>query len=207
MAADQYTATYEPTSGPGRFTAPEGLQQVVAVDGIYLGKTVEQYQNNPPRLVEKYAIVFQTADADPDTGTRYELSKEFTVSMHEKAGLRKFLSSWRGKAYTDEEAKRVPLHKTIGVNGMATVEHKVSAKGNTYAVITNITPLMRGVAPIEPEGYQRAAFWEDRKTEYLAKADAYVAHQELESASRTRAGGGTIESVRAAVEKDDDLPF
>jgi hypothetical protein len=33
------------------------------------------------------------------------ISKSYTVSLHEKAGLRKDLSSWRGRYYTDDEAE------------------------------------------------------------------------------------------------------
>ena len=33
------------------------------------------------------------------------ISKEFTLSLHEKATLRNFLKNWRGKDFTEDEAK------------------------------------------------------------------------------------------------------
>ena len=176
MAADHYTVTYTPSDDDGRFApAPEGPQQLVCADGIYLGWKSEQFGNEPAKLVEKYAFVYQTADFNPETGRRYEVAKEFTVSMHAKAGLRKFLSNWRGKAYSDEEAASFDLHKVVGANGIGSVEHKVSAKGRTYGVLTNITPLMKGMDKIAPEEYERGAYWETRKADYLAGAETFRA--------------------------------
>lgn len=73
------------------------------------------------------------------------IHKEFTLSMHEKASLRKYLESWRGKQYTEADAKRVDVSKLIGAPCMITVMHKVSKSGNTYAEITGIAPVMKGM--------------------------------------------------------------
>jgi hypothetical protein len=172
--ADTYTVEYQKHDGDGQYEpAPEGPQQVVCVDGIFLGEKVEMFPGSPAKLVKKYALVFQTADFNPATGRRFEIQKEFTVSMHERAALRKFLGNWRGKQYTDEEAAKVELHKVVGVNGLATVEHKTSQAGRKYAVVTNITPLVRGMTKIDPSDYTRAPFWEDRKAEYARDVAAH----------------------------------
>jgi hypothetical protein len=42
------------------------------------------------------------------------ISKEFTLSMHEKSTLRQFLESWRGKAFTEKEALSFDVTALIG---------------------------------------------------------------------------------------------
>ena len=73
------------------------------------------------------------------------ISKEYTLSLHEKANLRKDLDSWRGKAFTEEEAKSFDITKLLGVPCLLNVIHKETAKGNKYAMIASITPLMTGM--------------------------------------------------------------
>jgi hypothetical protein len=181
--------------------APEGSFACVCVDAIYLGKRVEQFQGHPEKLVEKGALVFQLSEED-ETGKRYELSKEFTLSFGEKANLRKFLAAWRGKAYTNEEARDgVPLKKCIGVNGIVSVEHKpAKSTGNLYANILTITPLLKGMPKMTPKDYTRAAFWEARIKEYMDGAEAYMARN---------GNGKAAPAIDAPLpqEESDDLPF
>ena len=76
----------------------------------------------------------------------YAISKTYTLSMHEKAGLRKDLESWRGKSFTDEEAKAFDITKLLGKPCQISIIHKQSADGSrTYANISSITSLMKGV--------------------------------------------------------------
>lgn len=74
------------------------------------------------------------------------VSKDYTLSMHEKANLRHDLQSWRGKAFTDEEARAFDITKLLGVPCMLNVIHNVSkANGNTYANIAGVTPIPKGI--------------------------------------------------------------
>lgn len=74
----------------------------------------------------------------------YVVSKEFTLSLHEKATLRKFLESWRGKNFTDDEAKSFDITKLLGVACMISITHKTTQSGKTYAEISNVSPVMKG---------------------------------------------------------------
>ncbi len=74
------------------------------------------------------------------------ISKEFTLSMHEKANLRKFLESWRGKGFTEDEAKYFDITVLLGKPCMLSIIHKVGkVKGNTYADISGITTVPKGM--------------------------------------------------------------
>jgi len=80
------------------------------------------------------------------------ISEEFTLSMHEKSKLRKFLASWRGKDFTEEEAKCFDVTKLIGATCMLNVIHKASKKDPTtvYAVIGSVSPVPKGLK-VDPQ--------------------------------------------------------
>lgn len=84
---------------------------------------------------------------NPERGEQpFSVSKDYTLSMHEKANLRHDLQSWRGKAFTDEEARAFDITKLIGVPCMLNVIHTVSkGNGNTYANIAGVTPVPKGM--------------------------------------------------------------
>lgn len=76
----------------------------------------------------------------------YVISNEYTLSMADKANLRAVLTSWRGKAFTEEEAKSFDITKLIGVPCLLNITHKPSKADATkiYEQISGITPLMKG---------------------------------------------------------------
>ena len=74
--------------------------------------------------------------------------KNFTLSMHEKSGLRKFIETWRGKKYTPEQAASVDITKLLGVPCMLSIIHGVNeTTGKDYAQISSATLLEEGSAP------------------------------------------------------------
>lgn len=79
------------------------------------------------------------------------ISKEYTLSSHEKSNLRKDLESWRGKAYTEDQAKKIDVTKLIGQPCLLNIIHKVSGKGKSYAMISGVTPLTHGTTCPEQE--------------------------------------------------------
>ena len=68
------------------------------------------------------------------------ISKSYTVSLHEKAGLRKDLAAWRGRDFTDEEAKAFDVSKLLGAYCMVNVTTSES-NGKTYSNVAGLTPL------------------------------------------------------------------
>ncbi|HEX8333695.1 MAG TPA: hypothetical protein VF622_13830 [Segetibacter sp.] len=73
------------------------------------------------------------------------ISKEFTLSLHEKSNLRKTLASWRGKDFTEEQAKAFDITVLVGVPCMLNIIHKPSKDGSkTYEEIGSISPMPKG---------------------------------------------------------------
>lgn len=77
------------------------------------------------------------------------ISKSYTVSLHEKAGLRKDLSAWRGRDFTEEEAKAFDISKLVGAYCMVNVTTSES-NGKTYSNVAGLTPLPAALKNSKP---------------------------------------------------------
>lgn len=176
---------------------PEGQFLAQCVDTIDMGEKVEQFQGQPPKLSPKCVLVFRTGEVN-EQGQPIDIGKEFTVSMGDKANLRKALEQWRGKKYSPDEAEQgVPLHKLAGQWALITVEHKVSGGGNTYGNINAIVGVPRQMTDRPTFGkYERAPFYAERKAEYATEA-----------AKLRPASGPSDDDFPHDDQDDSDLPF
>lgn len=74
------------------------------------------------------------------------ISEEFSLYLNEKANLRKMLAAWRGRDFTEDEAKNFDITKLLGVPCMLNIIHKPSKDGTKmYEKIAGVTPLAKGV--------------------------------------------------------------
>lgn len=74
------------------------------------------------------------------------ISKEFTLSLHEKSTLRGFLKNWRGQDFTDDEAKEFDVTKLIGAPCLLNITHKAKKDGSgVYAEIGGVSRLPKGM--------------------------------------------------------------
>ena len=157
---------------------PSGQFVAQCCDTIDLGEKVEAFPGMPEKLTHKCALVFRTGEKNPETGELIDVAQEYTVSMNEKANLRKALESWRGQPYNEGQiSDGVPLDKLTGNWALIGVAHKTSAKGRTYAVVQSIVSVpkaMREAVPTLPP-YTRAEFWQDRKDDYAKEAKKFRA--------------------------------
>ena len=77
------------------------------------------------------------------------ISKSYTVSLHEKAGLRKDLAAWRGRDFTDDEAKAFDVAKLLGAYCMVNVTTS-ETNGKTYSNVAGLTPLPGALKNAKP---------------------------------------------------------
>jgi hypothetical protein len=133
--------------------APEGVHQAVCVDVVDLG-VIPGFGGKPQH---KIVIVWQI-DERRDDETRYLLFKKYTLSLNEKATLRKDLEAWRGRAFTRDEELGFDVETVKGVNCMANVQHRQSQDGSRlYANVVSLTPLPKALRQnlLKPEKYER----------------------------------------------------
>lgn len=140
------------------------------------------------------------------------ISKSYTVSLHEKSGLRKDLAAWRGKDFTDEEAKSFDVSKLIGAYCMVNVTTSESG-GKTYSNVAGLTPLPGALKNAKPEPVHAHIVFD------LDKPDMVVFntfHEKLQEAIKRspewqrnqRASGGGFDDMQSdQFYEESDAPF
>jgi hypothetical protein len=117
---------------------------------IYIGTVPEEYQGEQkqvPKVLLTWEIPSLMKVFKEERGLEpMVITKEFSFSMGEKANLRKFLSNWRGKAFTNDEANAFDIAVLLGQPCMLNVIHKTSEKsGNTYQDVGSASRLPSGI--------------------------------------------------------------
>lgn len=166
--------------------APAGVHAAVCVDEIDLGYVANRFYPDADDVLT-VRLVWQIAEEMSD-GKPFLIKKEYRASLHEKAGLRKDLESWRGRPFTEAEKVGFDLENVVGMPCMLNIIHKTGSKGGTFANIAAVMPLPRDMLKLTPRDYVRV---NDRpKDEQISKPrklqDQHPASMEID---------------------DDDVPF
>lgn len=89
-----------------------------------------------PDIRVTYTRDGQTVEGPATIGATY------TLSLSDKANLRKVLESWRGVAFTSDELKRFDITTVAGKPCQIMVTHSASA-GKSYANVTSVVACSR----------------------------------------------------------------
>lgn len=137
--------------GVKRELIPSGNYLARCYQMIELGTIKESFQGEE-KLLHKVRIGWELPTErkvfSEDKGEQpCVISKEYTLSMNEKATLRKMLASWRGKDFTEAEAKSFDITKLLGVSCMLNIIEKPSAKDASvvYNEIASVSPMIKGM--------------------------------------------------------------
>ena len=151
--AETTTTDYSPPEA-GTFTA-----RLASL--IDLGTQASVWEGEEKRA-HKVLLSFEITDAENrrSDGSPHTVSKRFTASLHPKAGLRKFLESWRGHPFRPEELAGFDLKNVLGLHCLVGIVHE--AKGEkTYANISSVMKLPKGMpagaAELPPEAFDLAS--------------------------------------------------
>jgi len=135
-----------------RELTPAGNYVARCYQMIELGTAEENFMGET-KIMQKVRIGWEFPTElkvfNPEKGEQpIVISKEYTLSMHEKASLRKDLESWRGKAFSEKEANCFDITKLIGAACMINLIHKPSEKdpSKLYERISSITPTPKGLS-------------------------------------------------------------
>jgi len=138
--------------------APEGTHFAVCRMIVDLGLQCTEYQGQEkvkPQIYVQWEIPSERVEWEKD-GEKFEgpqvIGKTYTLSLSEKATLFKDLTSWRGKAFTQEELDGFDVTTVAGVCCQLNIIHKTSnANGNTYANVASVGGWPKGMDKIKPE--------------------------------------------------------
>ncbi len=137
-------------SGGGDYTPVPGGTYVARCIAMHHIGTVPENIMGKEKKLNKVRITWELPDElkefkEGEGEKPYVISKEFTLSMNEKANLRKFLEGWRSKGFTELEAKSFDITKLLEVPAMITVVHKTSKSGRVYADVASVSKLPKNM--------------------------------------------------------------
>ncbi len=131
------------SSGTDFKPIPEGLHPAICNLVVDLGVQKTTYMREEKETHQVYIrweLPYQRIEFEKD-GEKKEgpmvLGETYTMSLNEKANLRKHLESWRGKKFTEAELDGFDLFKLLGVGCQITVVHN-HGKDRTYQNIASI---------------------------------------------------------------------
>lgn len=193
--------------------APEGTHRAVCTRVVDMGTQDGNY--GPKRKIQ---LGFEI-DAAREDGSPFMAFSHLTLSTHPKSNLRHLLESWRGRAY--EEGEEVNLVALLKRSCLLTL-----VRNGDYTNISAITPMIKGMEPLQPAGDtvlfdadepdlgeldkigERMREKIEASPEYrkamgkpVPAGAMYAATSELDAAAATESNGP------GAGDFDDDIPF
>lgn len=209
--------------GEGNFKpVPPGMHLARCYRVIDLGTQKTDWQGQIKYLA-KIMVQFEVHGEDDSgnplltsKGEPMSISKNYTLSLAEKATLRKDLAAWRGRDFTQDELKGFELKNILDKWAMLSVAKSIGNNGKEYTNIMSVNPVPVAIKKsglpnafnnhaifsiADPdmdlfetfsknikEKIQASPEWQDRESREYAKS---------ESAS----GSKSLEDI------DDDIPF
>ena len=141
----------------------------------------------------------------------FVISEEYTLSMHEKSNLRKVLASWRGKEFSEEEAKKFDISKLLGKPCMLNIIHKPSKDGSKeYEEIGSISPLPKGFECPAPVNAYQILDYENFDFDVLNKLPDFLktmVQSSQEFKALTQIPVDVFNDSDESGKSDDGLPF
>jgi hypothetical protein len=201
--------------------APAGTHLARLYRIIDLGTQIREYEGKVT-MNRKGKFFFELHGEDAEgkplltsDGKPLIQSREYTISLNEKANLRRDLEAWRGKSFTEQELKGFQLKTLLGHFCMVNISHR--QKGDlTYADLKGISsvPAIYKKAGL-PEGVNSTMLFDlnafdaamfdslsENIKEVIKKSPEYRAlEQPTTSAQYAAATGGSM------VDLDDEPPF
>lgn len=190
-----------------------GTHLAICYEVIDFGTQRDVYEGEE-NIRRKLWIGWEIPDQTMDDGRPFVIGKEYNLSMHRKAALRKHLEAWRGIPFTDDDfgdVGKFDVKNIIGKPCALSVYHKTT-DNNVRAKVDSVIALMKGTEvpakanadrflSLEPdefdvETYHSLSEW---MKERIATSPEFAATQ------KPVAGPVTVPEIDET--DDNDLPF
>jgi hypothetical protein len=139
------------TNSTPRELVPAGNYIARCYQMIQVG-TVNELINGENKLLQKVRIGWEFPNdlkvfSEEKGPQPIVFNEEYTLSMGEKANLRKMLASWRGKDFSFDEAKSFDITALLGKSCMVNIIHKPTKADPTkvYAKIGSVSSVPKGM--------------------------------------------------------------
>lgn len=143
--------------------APTGNHQAVCYSVWDIGLQKQEFDGKVrmvPQIILGFEINERIESQDNANGKRYVIYKWYNKSLHAKAGLRKDLTSWRGRDFTPDELNGFDVDAVIGSNCFLNIIlGPKSGKPKAGA----LTAMPKGIPKIHPENSPEMPEWIKKK--------------------------------------------
>jgi hypothetical protein len=203
-------------SGGGDFKrVPPGVHVGRCIAVIDLGTQQIEFQGERKlqhKVNIKWELFGEAEDGSPLTveveGKQMPMtiSKRYTMSLSDKARLRADLAAWRGRDFTDEEAKGFDISNLLGAYCMVNVTQN-ETNGKTYSNVANLTPLPSALKAQKPAGVHKPIKFDVDNPDDAMFATFHEKLQETIKSSLEWQTRNTSKPVNAFDDMDSDIPF
>ena len=155
------------SGGEGNFTpVPPGMHLARCYRIVDLGTQKSEFQGQI-KYLQKVMLQFEVHGEDEkgkalvtSKGDPLSISKNYTLSLAEKATLRKDLQTWRGVAFTPDQLRGFELKNILGQWAMLSVAKDVGNNGKEYTNIMSVNPVPVAIKRAGlPEGINKTAMF------------------------------------------------
>lgn len=202
------------SNGSGIPPMEEGTYQAICIGVIDIGlQYSEKYKKASPKVMIIWAFPTEKILVNEEEIPRIQ-SKEYTSSLGEQSNLRRDLSAWRGKQFTEEELQGFVLTNILNVPCLMQIIHK-EKNGNKYAEISSIMALPKTMEKVETNNLNHIIFDFDEKSTWTAffNIPEWIQNK-IKNANNYESSGlkayieaNETESINDEDTISDDLPF
>jgi hypothetical protein len=201
-----------PKPGADFTPAPAGTWPAVCTRIVDLGTQDRTYKGVVSKS-HQVLISWELHDDEckGDDGKPMLVQRSFTWSMSPKANLRKTLESWRGKPFAESDFGTFDIRALLGAGCLIGVTHETK-EGNTYANISSVLKLPKGVKSPKPSNGQTCIWlheeifdadaFEKLSDKLKEKIKASPEYQEM-----VNGGAGDQSNGDIGDDEDDETPF
>lgn len=121
--------------------------------------------NGESKFIKKVMFQFEVHSEDDDgplktdKGEPMSISKNYTLSLSDKAVLRADLEAWRGREFTREELQGFELKNVLGAWCLITVTRATGNDGREYTNITGVSPVPKAMKQNLPTPFNQVGIF------------------------------------------------
>lgn len=173
----------------------------------------EKWNKNVHKIMLSWELPTALMETGEYAGQPFSIHNRYTLSLSDRAILRKDLESWRGKSFTEEELAGFDVSNLLGATCLINVVHSADGK---YANISSIMKLPKGMEcpdamneamMLDLDNFDQSIFdkLSDRMQETIKQSHEYKLIQEDMEADEIPPIAN--DSNREPEFEDDDIPF
>lgn len=142
-------------SGVEYTPCPAGVHQAVCYNVTDVGWQETPFKNDDGTdKIQHKVVVLWELDPRMEDGRRFALSRQYTLSLNDRANLRKDLESWLGRQLAEDEIETgYDVEGLVGINCLLNVVHEKGKDDKVRAKIKAIMPAPANSPSMNPENF------------------------------------------------------